>query len=70
MDPVELPKETVMGALADYISKYSGKDFQPMNANFGLLPPLGEIIKNKKERKAALGKRALAEMEYYRKSIT
>ena len=69
-EPVELPKETVMGALADYISKYKGKDFQPMNANFGLLPPLDEIIKNRKDRKSALAKRALDKMEYYKKSLT
>jgi len=42
-----LPKETVIGALADYIST-EREDFQPMNANFGILPQLPEKIKDKK----------------------
>ncbi|MGQ9881969.1 MAG: methylenetetrahydrofolate--tRNA-(uracil(54)-C(5))-methyltransferase (FADH(2)-oxidizing) TrmFO [Armatimonadota bacterium] len=37
LPPLTLPPETMMGALLDYISHYTGKDFQPMNANFGLL---------------------------------
>ena len=44
-----MPKTTMIGALADYIS--TNKDeFQPMNANFGILPGLSEEIKDKKER--------------------
>ena len=42
-----LPKETVIGTLADYIST-EREDFQPMNANFGILPQLPEKIKDKK----------------------
>ena len=42
-----MPKETVMGALAEYISTKNDK-FQPMNANFGILPQLKERIKDKK----------------------
>lgn len=38
LPPVFLPADTMMGALLDYISHDAGKDFQPMNANFGLLP--------------------------------
>ena len=52
-------KETVIGALAKYISSENEK-FQPMNANFGILPPLeGKKIKDKKERYEALAKRSL-----------
>lgn len=52
-------KETMIGALADYIST-SKKDFQPMNANFGILPELEEEkIKDKKKRYEELSKRAL-----------
>ena len=60
---ITLPKETMIGALADYIS--TPKDnFQPMNANFGILPPLeGEKIKDKKKRYESLSKRALKKIE-------
>ena len=44
-----MPKETVIGALANYISTPK-ENFQPMNANFGILPELNENIKDKKER--------------------
>ena len=43
------PEETVIGALSKYISS-PNKRFQPMNANFGILPPLDEKIKDKQER--------------------
>lgn len=43
----EFPSETVIGALANYIST-SNKNFQPMNANFGILPELDEKIRDKK----------------------
>ena len=44
-----MPKETVIGALANYISTPK-ENFQPMNANFGILPELNENIRDKKER--------------------
>lgn len=53
---------TVCGALERYISA-PNKDFQPMNANFGILRPLETRIKDKKERYRALAERALARME-------
>lgn len=58
-----LPETTMMGALSRYISQYEGKDFQPMGANFGVLPPLPEKIRNKRERYMALSRRALAALE-------
>lgn len=60
---LELPKETMTGALADYISDETVKNFQPMGANFGILPPIEPKIKDKKERYSALAQRALAELE-------
>lgn len=60
---LELPKETMTGALADYISDETVKAFQPMGANFGILPPIEPKIRDKKERYAALAQRALAELE-------
>lgn len=51
---------TAHGALARYISDETVKTFQPMNVNFGLLPPLEERIKNKKDRYEEISKKALA----------
>jgi methylenetetrahydrofolate--tRNA-(uracil-5-)-methyltransferase len=50
----------MLGALCRYISDESAKNFQPMGANFGLLPPLGEHIRDKRRRYEALAARALA----------
>lgn len=57
--PLYLPRQTMMGALSNYISSDDKKNFQPMGAAFGLLPPLDEVIKNKQERYALLSKRSL-----------
>ena len=57
-----MPKETVIGCLADYISTENEK-FQPMNANFGILPELGEKIRDKKERYQKLAERSLKYFE-------
>ncbi len=58
------PIETVMGAQADYIAHASPENFQPMNANFGLLPELKEKVK-KKVRKEAYAQRALKAMQEF-----
>lgn len=58
-EPLKLAKETMIGALSDYISDESVKNFQPMGANFGILPPIEPKIRDKKERYAALAERAL-----------
>ncbi|HIU59238.1 MAG TPA: FAD-dependent oxidoreductase, partial [Candidatus Scatosoma pullistercoris] len=52
---------TICGALETYIST-PNKDFQPMNANFGILAPLAERIRDKRERYRALAERSLAAM--------
>ena len=61
--PVILPRDTMMGALAGYISDPSVTDFQPMGANFGILPPPGQVIRDKRERYGALAERALHSLE-------
>lgn len=58
-DKIIFDRATAHGALAAYISEYSGKNFQPMNINFGLLPSLEERIKNKKERYQKISQKAL-----------
>lgn len=61
--PLLLGENTMLGALTDYISDPSVKNFQPMGANFGILPPIEPKIRDKKERYAALSKRALDKLE-------
>ena len=51
------------GALCSYISDETVRDFQPMGANFGILPPIEPKIKDKKQRYAALAERALSALE-------
>lgn len=58
-----LPETTMMGALSRYVATYAGKDFQPMGANFGILPPLETHIRDKRLRYGALSQRALLEIE-------
>ena len=58
-----LPQTTMMGALTDYITDETIKDFQPMGANFGIIPPLPEKIRDKKLRYAALSERAVEELK-------
>ncbi len=61
--PLELPPVTMTGALCSYISDETVRDFQPMGANFGILPPIEPKIKDKKQRYAALAERALSALE-------
>lgn len=58
--PLQLPDETMIGALMRYITHAEAKGFQPMKANFGLMPPLGERLKGKRARGEAHARRALA----------
>ncbi|XLP20395.1 FADH(2)-oxidizing methylenetetrahydrofolate--tRNA-(uracil(54)-C(5))-methyltransferase TrmFO [Bacillus toyonensis] len=58
-EPVVLPPVTAMGSMANYITATNAKNFQPMNANFGLFAPLEKRIKKKQERNEAYATRAL-----------
>ncbi len=58
---IEFPDNTMLGSLAKYVST-ENKNFQPMNANFGILKPLDEKIKDKKERYKMMANRALEEI--------
>lgn len=58
-EPVVLPDETVSGSLFKYIAEAEAKHFQPMKANFGILPPLTSASRSKRERAEQYGKRAL-----------
>ena len=61
--PFVPPHTTMIGALCRYISDPGVKDFQPMGANFGVLPPLETHIRDKRERYGALAARALEDLE-------
>ncbi|WP_434082506.1 FADH(2)-oxidizing methylenetetrahydrofolate--tRNA-(uracil(54)-C(5))-methyltransferase TrmFO [Cohnella hashimotonis] len=59
LEPVTLPEHTTLGSMAHYITTADFRHFQPMNANFGLFPPLGRKVKSKKEKNEAIAERAL-----------
>ena len=67
-ETVVLPKTTMIGALSRYISSSVSSDFQPMGANFGVLPAIEPKIKDKKLRYTALSDRALEDLENFRKT--
>lgn len=68
-EPLVFSEETVLGSLTKYVSAYDGKNFAPMNACWGLLPPLPERVKDKKEKGARMGARALAAFEAFRADV-
>lgn len=67
--PLELPRATMLGALCWYITHADMKDFQPMKANFGILPPLTVDVRGKRERGAAHAARASLELEGFLSNI-
>lgn len=67
-NPVIFPLETILGSMANYITTANGKNFQPMNANFGLLPVIEPRVKNKQERYEQLATRALETIRNFVKS--
>ncbi|WP_257350100.1 FADH(2)-oxidizing methylenetetrahydrofolate--tRNA-(uracil(54)-C(5))-methyltransferase TrmFO [Pseudalkalibacillus decolorationis] len=64
-EPVIFPTETALGSMAEYITTANPDNFQPINANFGLFPPLENRIKNKKERYEAIASRALGTIQNF-----
>ena len=69
-EPLTLPPTMMMGALFEFISSASPKHFQPMPPNFGILPELGERIKNKQQRYGVYRDRALAELAGWRAKLS
>ena len=65
MEPVDFTRLTAIGALAHHVAHATG-DFQPMNANFGLIEPYEKRIRNKQERYGAISARALNYIEALR----
>lgn len=69
LPPVNFPPETAIGALALYISNPSVSVFQPMNVNFGIIPPLPYRVRGKRNKNAALSQRALNIIDQLRDSV-
>jgi methylenetetrahydrofolate--tRNA-(uracil-5-)-methyltransferase len=63
LEPVTPPGDTMLGALLQYVTSADPFRFQPMNANFGLLPPLETRVRDRRERHAALARRSREAME-------
>lgn len=68
-DALELPETSMLGALCYYITHASSADFQPMKANFGLLPPLDDRYRDKRLRYRAYVERATLDLESYLMAI-
>ena len=64
--PLMLPRETMLGSLCHYITHADGKDFQPMKANFGIVPKFEDTVRrNKRQRAAAYAARSLEALDTY-----
>jgi methylenetetrahydrofolate--tRNA-(uracil-5-)-methyltransferase len=63
------PATTMLGALLRYITHADPKTFQPINANFGLLPPLPTIVRDRRERNRLLAERALADFQSWQQTL-
>ncbi|EGO63137.1 methylenetetrahydrofolate--tRNA-(uracil(54)-C(5))-methyltransferase (FADH(2)-oxidizing) TrmFO [Acetonema longum] len=64
-EPLIFPQSTAHGALVHYITHADVKNFQPMNINFGLMPPLEHKIKDKKKKNLAIATRALTDLTQF-----
>ena len=65
-ETLTLPETTMIGSLSRYISDETVKSFQPMGANFGVLPTLPDKIRDKSERYMSLAKRAMGDLESFK----
>ncbi len=71
LPPCSFPKETMMGAMAEYVSHSPTGNFQPMNANFGIIPPLGFKVKGgKSARNEAYASRALSAIDTFASELS
>ena len=67
--PINFPRETAIGALGLYVSNQSITAFQPMNINFGIIPPLDHRVKGKRNKNAELSQRSLAIIDAIREEV-
>lgn len=64
--PISFPKETAHGSLINYITNADPANFQPMNVNFGLLPPLERKIRDKKQKNLQLSQRSMQILQKFK----
>ena len=69
LEPVLPPPVTMLGALYRYMREADPAHFQPMNANFGLVDELPEVIRDKKRKREMIAERALGAMTQWREAI-
>ena len=69
LPPIDFPRETAIGALGLYVSDPSVTAFQPMNINFGIIPPLDHRVKGKRNKNAELSQRSLAIIEQLKTEV-
>ena len=69
LPPVDFPQETAIGALGLYVSNQSVTVFQPMNINFGIIPPLDHRVKGKRNKNAELSARSLAIIDQIKEEV-
>jgi methylenetetrahydrofolate--tRNA-(uracil-5-)-methyltransferase len=67
--PVVFPAETAHGAMCHYITSCEAKHFQPMNVNFGLLPPLDKRVKDKRLKNRLIADRALSQLTDFKQYL-
>jgi len=69
LEKLTFPSETAVGALANYISDVTVKDFQPMNVNYGIMPPLTIKFRGKKDKHTKLAARAMEIAQNLRETV-
>lgn len=69
MEPLDFSQETAIGALGLYVSNETVGSFQPMNINFGIIPPLGYRVKGKRNKNAELSRRSLEKIDAMREEV-
>ncbi|SDW27922.1 FADH(2)-oxidizing methylenetetrahydrofolate--tRNA-(uracil(54)-C(5))-methyltransferase TrmFO [Paenibacillus sp. CF384] len=66
LEPLVFPADTTLGSMAQYITTADFKHFQPMNANFGLFPPLEKRMRSKRDKNDAIANRALEQLARFK----
>lgn len=69
MEAINFPQETAIGALGLYVSNETIAQFQPMNINFGIIPPLDHRVKGKRNKNAELSQRSLAIIDAMKEEV-
>ncbi|MBW8012701.1 MAG: methylenetetrahydrofolate--tRNA-(uracil(54)-C(5))-methyltransferase (FADH(2)-oxidizing) TrmFO [Chloroflexi bacterium] len=70
MEPLVIPRTTMLGSLCHYVTHADPVDFQPMKANFGIVPPLEDgVRRNRRQRAAEYSRRALADLRAFHREF-